>query len=332
MRNKLTTMLAMLACLASLSVCAGESPQPPNQALYWQRVATALQGSAAPHEKALAAQLLALEGKPQPVAGDAPGLNPHEERAKQLISQVSRSDTAATLAIATQAALTLRDRQLTLASAGRWQAIEGDNLAPLLYSSLPADEMLVVAREVNRYESHGYEQVRLLSEIFMRMPMNRQEAGDEAWQAYPSAQAQAAIAAFAIWAAYGLPELRPLVAACDQQALQSTAKRREDCLHVARTLATRSDNIAMTQQGISLLKRVAETPEDLALAASLTREEAWRQQKYLEVLTAQREIEDTMRLLYAPGIDSEMQLRAAMLQERGIALAPPPDWIAPAPR
>ena len=87
--------------------------------------------------------------------------------------------------------------------------------------------------------------------------------------------------------------------------------------------------------GIGMLKRAANTPEDIALAKTLARNHAWQQHKYHEVLSSQRgtaqEAEGMLRLLRTPAINSEIQLLEAALHEQGIPLLPPQDWVEPNP-
>ena len=329
-------LLLLLFGMGSLAACAEEADAPVDSSVYWQRVASVLQDSDVVRERALAAQLFAFEGKPRRAAeqGRQPD-SPREALARQLIADVDRSDDAVALAVAAQAGAALADKALVVASMQRWRSLEQDNLAPLLFSSMPVDELLVASRKATRYQSHGYDQVRLMSHAFQRIPISRQETGAAAWKEYPSAELRAGVAAFAIWAAQGFPSLKPLTTACRDAALEATPARRADCLHMARILANHSDNLLMAVMGIGMLKRAANTPEDKALAAALARNHAWQQHQYFEVLTSRRgtaqEVEDTLRLLHAPGINSEVQLRDAALREAGISLLPPQGWVAPNP-
>lgn len=336
MRNGSMWLLIMLVCLGPLPACASEADEPVDAAVYWQRVASVLQDSGEVRERALAMQLFALEGKPRRAAEQSRQPDsPRDALARQLIADVDRSDDAIALSIAVQAGAALADQALVTASTQRWRAIEQDNLAPMLFAAMPVDELLVAARAATRYQSHGYDQVRLMSHAFQRIPISRQETGAAAWKEYPSAELRAGVAAFAIWAAQGFPSLKPLTTACRDAALEATPARRADCLHMARILANHSDNLLMAVMGIGMLKRAANTPEDKALAAALARNHAWQQHQYFEVLTSRRgtaqEVEDTLRLLHAPGINSEVQLRDAALREVGIPLLPPQDWVAPNP-
>lgn len=337
MKKASTWLLAGIGCLGSCGGWAGQSTEATDATDYFQRVATTLQVSDGERERALAAQLFAFEGKPARAAADANAqpVSANEALARQLIASVDQSNDAVALSFATQAAMALGDKASMAVSAGRWQAVEPDNLAPLLFSSMPIEEVLTAARRTTRHESHGYDQIRTMSDAFIRVPMSRQETGPDGWREYPTAELRAGVSAFAIWAAYVLPGLKPLSDACKNEALESTPARRADCLHVARTLATQSDTLLMTSLGIGILKRAANTAEDNALAITLGRNNAWQQQQYFQVLSTQRgstqEMEATLRLLHSPGVESEAQLREATLRERGIALVPPSDWAAPDP-
>ena len=331
---KNTLLLAVLVGMGSLTACADEADAPVDSAVYFQRVASALQDSKVVRERALAAQLFALEGKPRrAVEQSRQPDNPQDALARQLIADVDSSDDAVALSVSAQASVALADQALAAASTQRWRSLEQDNLAPLLFSAMPADEVLLAARATTRYRGHGYDQVRLMSEAFQRVPISREETGADAWKEYPSAELRAGVAAFAIWAAQAFPSLRLLTEACRDEALEATPTRRADCLHVARTLASHSDNQLMAGMGIGMLKRAANTPEDSALAKTLARNHAWQQNKYHELLSSQRgtakEAEGMLRLLRTPGIDSEIQLLEAALREQGISLLPPQDWNPP---
>ena len=327
-------LLLLLFGMGSLAACAEEADAPVDSSVYWQRVASVLQDSDVVRERALAAQLFAFEGKPRRAAeqGRQPD-SPREALARQLIADVDRSDDAVALAVAAQAGAALADKALVVASMQRWRSLEQDNLAPLLFSSMPVDELLVAARAATRYQSHGYDQVRLMSDAFQRVPISREETGADAWKEYPSAELRAGVAAFAIWAAQAFPSLRLLTEACRDEALEATPTRRADCLHVARTLANHSDNLLMAGMGIGMLKRAANTSEDIALANTLARNHASQQHKYHELLSSQRgtaqEAKGMLRLLRTPAIDSEIQLLEAALREQGISLLPPQDWNPP---
>ena len=336
MKNKSILLLVMLAVPASLTACAKEADEPVDASVYFQRVASALQDSGEVRERALAAQLFAIEGKPRGVADDGQQLDTTEDAlARQLIAGVDESGDAIALSVAAQAGAALADKALVTASTQRWRAVEPDNLAPLFFSAMPVEDLLAASRDTTRYESHGYDQVRLMSDAFKRVPMNREEVGAEGWQEYPTLEQRAGVSAFAIWAAQGFPSLQPLMAACKDEALQATQTRRADCLHVARILASHSDNLLMAGMGIGMLKRAANTPEDSALANTLARNHAWQQHKYHEVLSSQRgtaqEAEGMLRLLRTPAINSEIQLLEAALHEQGIPLLPPQDWVEPNP-
>lgn len=340
MKKASTWLLAAISCMGASCGWANETDETTDATGYFLRVATTLQASDSERERALAAQLFAFDGKPRRAATgvDTPlplTASAQEALARKLIAGVDNSDDVVALSFATQAAMALGDKALMAFSASRWQAVEPDNLAPLLFSSMPIDEFLAAARHTTRYESHGYEQIRVMSDAFERAPMSRQETGSGDWREFPTTKIRAGVSAFAIWAAQGFPSLQGLTNACKGGALEATPTRGNDCLRVARTLSTQSDTLLMTGIGIGMLRRAAKTREDRALGATLGRKHAWQQQQYFQILSAQRgseqEIEETLRLLHSPGIESEVQLREAALRERGIALVPPSDWMAPEP-
>lgn len=334
--KRISLWLAALACMGISLGCARHS-EVADSTDYWPRVATALQASGGERERALAAQLFAIAEKPRqavetgkdPLPISADGM-----RSRELVASLSESDDALALSVATQAAGALGDKAKVVVFTARWHALEPDNLAPLLLSGMPIDELLVTSRGATRYNGHAYAHIRLLSDAFKRVPMGRAELGPDGWKEYPTDELRAGVNAFAIWAAQAFPALRPLTDACRSDALEATPARRSDCLHVARALATQSDNLLMASVGISMLKRAAQTPEDRAMAAELSRKNAWQQQHYFQVLSAQggtAGTESTLRLLRAPGIDTEEQLREATLRKHGIPLMPPSDWIEPDP-
>ena len=77
--------------------------------------------------------------------------SPQDALARQLIVDVEKSDDAVALSVAAQAGAALADQVLATASTQRWRSLEQDNLAPLLFSAMPADEVLLAARATTRY-------------------------------------------------------------------------------------------------------------------------------------------------------------------------------------
>jgi hypothetical protein len=319
-------------------VCCQGRIRVASEHAYWQQLGISLKDSAQPREQALAAQLLDFavmggQADAQATATKA-GVDPAIASAVHgLIAKVNTSNDPVALSLATQVGVKQQDQRAISTSAARWQAVEPDNLAPRLFSGIPIGSLLASARDTTRYETHGYEQVRSMTSVFKRWPMSREEMGS----GYPieprGDEERAAVSAFAIWAAYGIPGLQPLTNACRDKALLSTPARRDDCLHVAKVLVEDSSDMVSRSIGISMLERAAGTPDDIALAIRLRRNNEWQRHQYYLVLMQQmdeqQQIRHTLRLLNTPGVDNEIQLMETALREKGIALTPPGDWQPP---
>ena len=324
-------LIVATGCLAS---CAAKADPAPDEHTYWQRIGVSLKGSAWPRDQALAAQLLDFS-----LAGEQDSTQPAGRRSaadsaiSDLLSKVNRSDDAVALSIATQVGVKRQDQGAISSTAGRWQAIEPGNFAPRLFADAPIDAVLAGARDATGYESHGYDQVRLMMSVFKRWPMTRKEVRSDYGNALTDHEARAALSAFAMWAAYANPAFQRLTMACRDEALLATPTRRDDCLHVARIMASRSGYVLSRSIGISMLERAASTPQDIALAATLRRTNEWQRYQYFLVLMQEmdeaEQVGEMLRLLKTSGVDNEIQLLETALREKGIALDPPEDWQPP---
>ena len=331
-------IIVLIVCAGWLGACARMQESDTQQSAYFQRLAAELQKSTQPRERALAAQLLGMSALNQDNADlAASGRQVVDPAAKAsigaLIAQASKHDDAVALSLAIQASNQVDDQAARLNAAKRWQAVESDNLVPRLLTDTPVESVLASARDTTRYETHGYEQVRLMTSVFKHWPMSREEMDSGYSGALKDDEARAAVSAFAIWAAYGIPGLQKLTSACRDEALLSTPTRRDDCLHVAKVLADNSSDVVSRSIGISMLERAASTPEDTALATRLRRNYEWQRHQYFVVLTQQmdeqQQVSEMLRLLKTPGVDNEIQLMEAALREKGVALVPPDDWQPP---
>ena len=339
MKCRCVVWIVVLAANASwLAGCAAKPDPATDQHAYWQQLGAALKDSAQPREQALAAYLLGLGLTSAPEGTRANSRKPAADPAtyftiRNLLAEVHGSHDAIALSIATQAAVEQNNQDLTNVMAGRWQLVEPDNLAPRLFSDTPIDAVLLEARKATRYETHAYGQIRFMTSVFKRWHASREEAGSGYSKLPESDEARAAVNAFGIWAAYGIPAFQKLTRACRDKALLSTSTRGEDCLHVARVMADNSDDLFSMGVGIAMLQRAAITPEDIALAATLRRNKEWQQHQYYEVLTQgmneQEQVTDMVRLLKTRGVDNEIQLMQAGLREKGVALTAPDDWQPP---
>jgi hypothetical protein len=338
-RKNFMDIVVLVACAAGLAGCAAEShPAVDGQHVYWQRLAATLKDSAQPREQALAAQMLGFTMRVGDFAAQQGKENPSDDPAiesaiSDLLAKVKTSDDAVALSLATQVGVKRKDHKALSGVAERWQAVEPDNLAPRLFTEAPIEAVLAGARDATRYETHGYDQIRLMTSVFRQWPMSEDEMGPDYSNKFQGEEAQAAASAFGIWAAFGIPAYQKLIFACRDEALESTLTRRDDCLHVGKVLASNSSDLLSRGIGISILERAANTPDDIALATTLRRNKEWQQHHYFEVFTEDRDetqyISDMLRLLKAPGVDNEIELMEVALRERGIALVPPEDWQPP---
>lgn len=338
-RQDFTHVVVVIACAAGLVGCAAEShPSVDGQQAYWQRLGVTLKDSAQPREQALAAQMLGFTMMVDEYATESgketPSVEPTIEPAiSDLLAKVKTSDDAVALSLATQVGVKRKDHKAFSSVAERWQAVEPDNLAPRLFTEAPIEAVLAGARDATRYETHGYDQIRLMTSVFRQWPMSEDEMGSDYSNKFQGEEAQAAASAFGIWAAFGIPAYQKLVLACRDEALESTLTRRDDCLHVGKVLASNSSDLLSRGIGISILEHAANTPEDIALATTLRRNKEWQQHHYFEVFTEDRDetqyISDMLRLLKTPGVDNEIELMEVALREKGIALVPPEDWQPP---
>lgn len=330
--------VVLIVSVGWLAGCAVKADPVADKHAYWHRLGMTLKDSTQPREQALAAQLLGFKATSnhegtQPAAGTSAADSETESAINDLLSKVNQADDAVALSIATQVGVKRHDRRVVSSAAERWQALEPDNFAPRLFVDAPIEAVLAGARDTTRYETHGHEQVRLMTSVFNRWPMSRAEMGSGYSETFKDDEARAAVSAFAISAAYGIPGFQELTQACRDDALLSTPTRRDDCLHIAKVLANSSSDVLSRSIGISMLERAASTPDDIALATRLRRNNEWQRHQYYLVLMQQmdeqQQISHMLRLLKTPGVDNEIQLLETALREKGIALTPPDDWQPP---
>jgi hypothetical protein len=337
-RRHLILTIVFVASAAWLGGCAAKADPATGEDAYWQRLGMSLKDSTQPREQALAAQMLdfrlmvANDGM-QPAAGESAAHSATESAIRDLLAKVNRSDDAVALSIATQVGVKRQDQRVGSSAAVRWQEVEPGNFAPRLFVDTSIEAVLAGARDATRYESYGYDQVRLMTSVFQHLPMRQEEMGSGYSNALTDDEARAVVSAFAIWAAYANPAYQKLTRACRDEALLSTPTRRDDCLHVAQLMAEKSGYVLSRSIGISMLERAASTPEGIALATRLRRNNEWQRHQYFQVLMQamddQQQAGEMLRLLKTPGIDNEIQLMETALREKGIALVPPEDWQLP---
>lgn len=309
----------------------------PSSDDYWPRVVATLEESTQLRDRALAAQLRVLQAHILNRIADNPSASPIRPAqvagVHLLLPELARSDDPLALSLALQAGISSADKAVVAAASERWKKLEPDNLAPILWIGQTPDKTLEAARSTTRYDSRSYEQIRFMMEVFQRVPMNRTEIGEGYREVGDTDEARAALNAFSLWAAYGIPAFQDVVNACRDQTLHAVVRRPADCRHVAAVLANESDVLIAQGIGIAMLKRTASSAEEQAQAQALKRDMDWQlHQRYLSGADSQAlrdDVTSMLRLLRSPGINSERQMSEAILSERGIALTPPADWQAP---
>lgn len=334
----LARVLVLIVSAGWLAGCAAKADAVADEHAYWHRLGMTLKDSTQPKQQALAAQFLdfgRMSGQDgaQPTAAEYAADSATESPVSGLLAKINGSADAVALSIAAQVGVKRHDQRVTSSAAERWQAVEPDNFAPRLFTDTPIEAVLAGARDATAYESHGYDQVRLMTSVFKRWPMRSEEMGSGYSEAFKGDEPRAVVSAFAIWAAYANPAYQRLTQACRDEALLSTPTRRDDCLHVARVMAERSGYVLSRSIGIGMLERAASSPDDIALAARLRRNNEWQRHQYFLVLMQemddQQQAGEMLRLLETPGVDNEIQLMETALREKGIALTPPDDWQPP---
>lgn len=325
---------------ASPAELASDKAQSPSTS-YFERVAHALADNPQLRDRALAAQLLGFDAHAVKLIGEgaatatAPATSEAlpARAATNLLPELAGSDDPLALSIALQHGQSIGDKAQVQAAARRWHALEPDNLAPLLWLEAPVAETLASARHARRYDSHAYAQIRFMIQAFERTPMNAGEVAALQDGHLYGDEARAAVTAFAIWAAYGIPAFQDLASTCRGDALQAATTRAGDCRHMGQVMATTADVGIAQSIGIGMLARAASSPAETAEAVGLRRTYDWQlQQRYGDQLDDRQLSEDLatmLRLLRDPGIRTEMQMSQAMLRERGVALTPPTDWQPP---
>lgn len=303
-------------------------------ASHTSRLAGELAATDRPRELALAALLRtqAAQGARQAPAGAAPSRAvPVDAQAQAWLQAAARRAgddvLALQLVIAADASA---DGTLRRQAATRWQALEPDNIAPLLQAGVPAETLLVQGRAAGRSDSRHYAMLRWISGIYRAYPPTPQEqtvlTGGEAWDTEEAAALAAAVVSAAIVPVHG-----SLLASCRGTALRAAPERRGDCRHVASVLADRPGTALDRAVGIDLLVELATEPAEQAVARQRQRLVHWQMLQWGQAVQRQPRAGTTQfaRLLRDPTVTDELQLLARVLQEAGIPSEPPPGWMPP---
>ena len=342
----LTAMLVLALQAASADAQApyarfGEDP-PPQATVdetavrsawqgWSQRSAAALAATRAPRELAFAALLRGL--------ADAPPLDPDDDTPSRPATPdpqatAWRRDAAARAGDDVLANTLLAyggDEATRLRAAQRWLGADPQNLAPLLMRGGSADALLSDARTATRFDLGMLEQVRWMQTALLRTPPTATERAALADDGDFVAEEHAAIQAMGLWAAVAIPGLQSLMDGCGADALRATPARIQDCRHVARLMAERSDTQLGTMIGLALLDRTAGNAAERADVQARRRTLDWRHLEWGRASMAlpRDGAPQLVRLLADPAIRTESDLVTRALQEGGVPLEPPAGWQPP---
>lgn len=306
---------------------------------YTARVAAALGRSDAARDLAFAALLDDVARQPAEPAlpsGDAPSrpaeaapASGQSTRWRQLAAQKAGQDVLANQLLI--AASRGSDANVRLEAARRWQALEPQNLAPLMFQGLGVDALLAAARSTTHSDLHMYDSVRWMQATLLRHPPSLAEqralAGDGAFHG----EEYAALSAMGLWSASVMPPYQALAQACEGNALRASPGRAADCRHVAQALVAQPATALEHSIGLGIQRTLAATSAERAQADAARRRLDWQMQQWGRV-SGQAEREGAAqfaRLLGDPTIKREQQLVERVLQEAGIVPDPPAGWRSP---
>lgn len=298
---------------------------------WMRRSADALAATGQPRELALAAVLRDIvdrDGRmPDTDAPSRPAVASPQAAAWRRDAAARAGDDVLANALLTYGA----DEATRLRAAQRWLGSDARNLAPLLVRGGGADALLADARAATRFDHGMLDQVRWMQTALLRTPPTADERrtfadGDD----FVPAE-HAAIVAMSLWSAYAMPNIQPLLQACDPAAAGGDATRLRDCRHIGTVMADASDTRIGQLFGFAILRRIASTPADQAAVDARRRTYDWQMYEWGRVTEqAPRDGADRfVRDLADASIRDEHALIARALHEAGVAPEPPADWQAP---
>jgi hypothetical protein len=349
MRTTLSLIALLLPAFAAHAQYAPQTPSADDiareqaQQQAWQayttRVATALGRSDAARDLAFAAILDDVARQPAEPAmpsGDTPS-RPVEPAPAS--SQAARWRQAATQkagqdVLANQLLIASRrsgDAPARTEAARRWQALEPQNLAPLMFQGLGIDALLAAARTTTHSDLHMYDSVRWMQAALLRHPPTAVEQRALTDDAAFHADEYSALSAMGLWSAFVMPAYQTLTQACEGSALRANASRAADCRHVAQVLVAQPSTALEHSIGLGMQRNLATTAAERAQADAARRRLDWQMQQWGRVSSqAEREgAAQFARLLADPTIKREQQLVERVLQEAAIVPDPPAGWRSP---
>ena len=287
-----------------------------------QRSAAALAATTQPRELAFAALLQGLGNGPTPSQAAPAG---QADTWQQAAAGRAGDDVLANALLAASG-----DTGTRVRAAQRWLGAEPQNLAPLLVRGGSVEAMLADTRAATTFDLHMLDQVRWMQGALLRTPASPAERAAFVDGETFVAEEHAAITASALWSSAVLPDLQPLLQACDPSATRDPA-RLGDCRHVAAVLAERSDTMLGRLIGLGLQARLAATPSERDAAQAHARTLHWQNLEWGRASAAlpRDGAGQFVRFLADPSIRTEVQLVERALQDAGVALAPPAGWQPP---
>lgn len=296
---------------------------------YYRRVAERLAASGQPRELAFAATLAGIAAWSPELIERSPPPDPEKGTWRQRALEAAGNDVLALTLLANTAG---GERgPVGVAAIARWQALEPDNLAPLLAGQVGAERVLQPAIPLARYDNYFYPRVRWITEMLVRHPPTADELrvmldappgapGPQNWDE------AVAISAIGIDMAVAMPGFQ-VFESCRGDALRLDG-RRDQCRRLAQLLSDASDSVAMENIGIGLLLRTAQTPAERASAEERRQQMDWR---IYQFVTLERRLGPTefIRLLRDPGVPNERELSRRLFAAHGVSFDPPPGWRRP---
>ncbi|HET6604862.1 MAG TPA: hypothetical protein VFG21_11775 [Xanthomonadaceae bacterium] len=308
--------------------------------LHVEATVLALTADGSPRAQRLAA-VLAASRLPRPAcASDAPSdctRQPAHGRVRELLETALKANPDDVLLhwIAAQdPSLPPQQRQRLV---GRLAVLEPSNAAVWLLrlrgaaqdGAAAADAVLAAAADAQRHSLYTGERMRAYLDAFETLPLPAAMRGTLPGLEWTPDDATArAVQALMSWLSDPIP---PAMLQLMRECREPPAGRRAHCLTIAETLLARSDSSLAVAMGADLLGRHAD-PERQAEARARRRQVAWWQaQSGLAELDA-ADAPERLRVVFAawrePGA-GELSVLRAQAQDRGLPLAPPPEW-APA--
>jgi len=191
--------------------------------------------------------------------------------------------------------------------AQRWQQLEADNLAPLLYQTeLSMEQLLDKAKTKKHFELHFYAARRWMYQTLLKyLP------------ASTLAEQSALLNQLAVISLNtALPSLSGLMAFCE--AKDKAPNHSEQCQWVAQVLSGQSTNLSAQTTGLAISLSLPQGQAKQKILKQQLRRNLWLLQQRLKTLSA----ENLLYSLQNPAINGEQEEVENLLLREGLPLAP----------